>query len=211
MIMEKKHIYLSATVLFLAIVFTSLNSFAQKGKYGETADDSVKCIENLSVYKDFMREKKYNRAKSYWGKSFRICPRSSLKMYVDGEKIMKALIKENKENPDRANELVDTLMLLYDQRIKYFNKEGYVLGKKGSAMYKYNRPGYQEAFNTLKRSIELDGNSAQAAAIIYYFQAAVKVNEIEVQEPHFWVEMFNQVVGIIDFNLAHGDPKRTKA
>jgi len=210
--MKKKQYALYVAMLIMTIMVTSFDTFAQKGKYGATDEDSVKCVESLSLYKDFMREKNYQMAKSYWEKAFRICPGSSLKMYVDGEKILNALIKENKSNQIRANELIDTLMLLYDVRIKHFDKEGYVLGKKGSAMYRYKRPGYQEAFNTLKRSIELDGNNAQAAAIIYYFQAAAKVNEMQVQEPTFWVEIFNQVVGVIDYNLAlAGDPRKTKA
>ena len=138
--------------LFLMNLIT-INSivFGQNGKYGATDEDSVTCIENLSVYKDFLRDGQFAKAKSYWGKAYRICPKSSLKMYVDGEKILNNMIKENKENKERVTEIVDTLLLLYDVRIEHFGKEGYVLGKKGVSMYKHKYPSYQEAFNTLQK------------------------------------------------------------
>ncbi len=210
--MKNSFVKIFSSLLLMVFVLFSAQSMAQKsGKYGATADDSVKCVEALSVYKDFLRENKYKEAKNYWGVAFSICPGSSLKMYVDGEKILKGLIKENKDNKERVAELVDTLLLLYDVRIQHFNKEGYVLGKKGATMYKYKTPSYEEAYNTLKKSIQLDGNKAQAAAIIYYFQAASKIYDPEKHGPEFWVEMFNQCVGIIDYNLANGPPKTVKA
>lgn len=209
--MENKHFFLRY-FLIVAVIFTSSSLFAQKGKYGATAEDSVKCVENLSIYKDFLREKNYKKAKKYWSIAFNTCPASSLKMYVDGEKIVEGAIKENKGNDARQKELLDTLMLLYDRRIENFGKEGYVLGKKGADQYKYHYPSYEAAYNTLKKSINLDGNDAQAAAIIYYFQAAVKLNAESPKDASFWVEMFNECVSIIEYNLGpNGDVRKKEA
>lgn len=199
--MKNKHLTITI-ILILNILTVSADLFAQKGKYGATNEDSVKCVENLSVYKDFLREKSYARAMKYWSIAFNVCPQSSLKMYVDGESIIEGVIKENKGNDARVKELLDTLMLLYDRRIENFGKEGYVLGKKGADQYKYAYPSYQDAFNTLKKSIEIDGNNSQAAALIYYFQAAVKLNNESPKDASFWVEMFNQCVTIIEHNLS---------
>lgn len=192
--------YLIAIITVVMLALIPQTSMAQ-GKYGATPDDSVKCVENLSVYKDFLREKNYKKAKKYWSIAFNTCPGASLKMYVDGEKILEGRIKEVKDNKERVSEILDTLMLLYDRRIENFGREGYVLGKKGADQYKYRYPGYEAAYNTLKRSIELDGNDAQPAAIIYYFQAAIKMNDGKEVEPSFWIDMFNQCGAIIDHNL----------
>jgi tetratricopeptide (TPR) repeat protein len=200
-------------ILAIVLIGSAGLSRAQSGKYGATADDSVKCVENLSVYKDFLREKNFKKAKSFWTKAFTICPKSSLKMYVDGEDILEGLIKENKDNKQRVEELTDTLMLLFDVRIEHFGKEGYVLGKKGAAQYKARR--YAEAYETLNKSIELDGNETQAAAMIYFFQAAIKLDKDEPKTPDFWVGMFNKCITICDHNIqqgaASGDMRKVKA
>ncbi|MEQ8324853.1 MAG: hypothetical protein RIC15_06660 [Vicingaceae bacterium] len=184
------------------LFFIGLMPAMAQGKYGATAEDSIKCIENLSVYKDFLRENKYEKAFSFVRKVYQICPQSSLKLYVDAEKIIGNMIKENKGDKERKNGLIDTLYLLYDARIQHFGKEGYVLGKKGAAMLKYGRPSYQEAYNTLKKSITLEGNASEAYVIDFYFRAALKLNEETAQTADFWVDMFNECSSIIDYNIA---------
>lgn len=203
--------FLNLIFFFTLYSFTSV-SLAQKGKYGASAEDSVKCVENLSVYKDFLRENNFSKANTYWSKAFTVCPGSSLKMYVDGEKILTSLIAENSKNAVRSKELLDTLLLSYDKRVEYFGKEGYVLGKKGAIMLKYNYPNTEAAYNTLKKSVELDGNEAQAAALIYYFQSAVKMNETQPKDAAFWVEIFNQCVAVCDHKInLGGDIKEVEA
>ena len=199
--------------IFLLLIFVGIGSTqAQvKGKYGATDEDSISCVENLSVYKDFLREKNYSKAFGFLRKAYQICPKSSLKMYVDAEKIINNLIKENKEDKERKKGLVDTLLILYDLRIEHFGKEGFVLGKKGSTMLKYNQPSYEEAYKTLKRSIELEGNNSRAGVINFYFIAAVKLNKTQQQTPEFWVDMFNECSIIIEHNVTTSkDPKQIK-
>ena len=53
---------------------------------------------------------------------------ASQNIYKNGPKIIKQKIKENQEY---RSAYIDTLMMVFDQRIKYFGKEGYVLGLKG--------------------------------------------------------------------------------
>ena len=208
--------YISILTMFLTLGFNTLyaqdEESTEGGKYGATDEDSISCVENLSVYKDFLREKNYSKAFGFLRKAYQICPASSLKMYVDAENILSNLIKENSSDKARQKGLVDTLLLLYDIRIENFGKEGYVLGKKGAAMLKYNQPGYEAAYNTLKRSIEIDGVNSQAAAIIYYFQAAVKMSASKPQPADFWVEMFNECSIIIEHNLTTSkDPRQIEA
>lgn len=198
--------------LLLGFLIVQTMAFSQSGKYGASVQDSITCVENLSVYKDFLKEQNFDKAKIYSMKAYAVCPSASLKLYVDAESIFTNLIAANSGNQARARELMDTLFMLYDSRIANFGKEGYVLGKKGAAMIKYNYPGYQQAFDVLKKSVQTDGNEAQAAALIYYFQAAVKLNEKEAKPSAFWVEMFNECVTICDYNIANrADPKERES
>ena len=198
---------ITGLMLSLFLLFTASTVKSQRD-YGSTPEDSIKCIENLSVYKDFLRENNYEKAFSFVRKVFEICPKSSLKMYVDAEKILNNMIKSAKDDKDRRNGLIDTLFLFYDARIANFGKEGYVLGKKGASMLRYGKPSYEEAYNTLKKSIEIEGNNSEAFVIDFYFRAAVKLNEKTEQSPEFWVDMFNQVSTIIDYNMSNYKDER---
>jgi len=63
---------------------------------------------------------------------------------------------------------IDTLMIVYDKRIQYFGKEGYVLGKKGSDLYKLRPSAYEESYEILKKSIQLEGNESNGPVLIYF-------------------------------------------
>ncbi len=186
----------------------SLQLAAQNGKYGNTPEDSINCVKNLSVYKDFLRDKDFKGAKRHWDVAFATCPKSSLKMYVDGIKILKAMAKENKGNKERVNVLADSMLLVYDQRIANFGKEGYVLGRKGSVMYRYKRPSLEEAFATLEKSIDLQKEKSEAAVLLYYFKAAVKMDKTTKKSSDEWVAIFTKCADVINYNLANMSDKK---
>ena len=54
----------------LSIIATlTMVSFGQ-GKYGA---DSVKCVQNLSLYRDYYKQKLYDDAYNYWKVVYTIC------------------------------------------------------------------------------------------------------------------------------------------
>ena len=68
--------------------FETSNCFAQKGRFGATPEDSIQCVQNLSLYIEFFKQKNYNDAIVPWRWLMANCPRSSKKMYVNGVKLM---------------------------------------------------------------------------------------------------------------------------
>ena len=93
-------------------------------------------------------------------------------------------------------------MMVYDQRIKSWGEEGKVLGKKGADMYRYRKNKPHEAFETLKRSVEMQGNKSEAGALVAYFQASVEMWKKEKTEKENVIENFGKVSEIIDHNLS---------
>ena len=93
-------------------------------KYGK---DSAKCVANLSLYREFYKQWKQsgyknsaiNDATKWWSWVFLHCPIASENIYVDGVRMVDFRIKKAKD-PELKSKLIDTLMLIYDQRIKYF-------------------------------------------------------------------------------------------
>ena len=147
----------ASAVAFTQVQETGANDSDQKlPKYG---NDSIACIMNISLYKEFYKQWKASKYKNEsikdaikpWRYVFLYCPASLQSLYLDGIKIMNWRIQNEKDKAVK-DKLIDTLMMVYDKRIKYFNKEGYVLGRKGVEMYKYHPEKYEEIYEILKRS-----------------------------------------------------------
>jgi tetratricopeptide (TPR) repeat protein len=210
--MKKEFLSLVSGVL---IIIASLNvSLAQdtEPKYGA---DSARCIMNSSLYYEFYKQWKQSDYETEawkdaiipWRKVFIQCPKSSINVYLHGEKLIEEQIK-NASNKTRKEGLIDTLMLLYDKRIKYFGKEGYVLCKKGVDLYKLRPDAYEESYNILEKGVKLEGNEASGESLIYYFRSAEKMVKAEKAEKVVLVDIYDQVSEIIDFNIKSYESKK---
>ncbi|MFH1319878.1 MAG: hypothetical protein ABII90_04390 [Bacteroidota bacterium] len=186
-------------IITLASIINSV-VLAQNGKYGATPEDSVKCVQNLSLYIEFYKQKNYQDAITPWNWLIANCPKSSKKMYANGVVLMNYMINKEKD-ADRKERLIDRLMMIYDQRIKYFGQEGFVLGKKGVDMLQYRKDKPGEAFEVLKRSVELEDKESQAGTVTAYFQLSAILLEQEKLTKEDIIGIFDKVSGIIDYNL----------
>lgn len=196
--------------LFIGLLVVTLsgnNILAQQteSKYGT---DSVQCIMNNSLYYEFYKQWKSSNYKNEswkdavapWRWVFLNCPKSTINIYLHGEKLVEELIK-NESDKDKKEKFIDTLMLVYDKRIQYFGKEGYVLGKKGVDLYKLRPTAYEEAYEILKKSIALEKNNASGPSLIYYFRAAEKMIKAEKAEKALLVDIYDQTSTIIEANI----------
>ena len=55
--------------ILIAIFFSSF-SLVKSQKYGATKEDSLKCIQNLSLYSEFYKQKNYKDAANPWKSVF---------------------------------------------------------------------------------------------------------------------------------------------
>ena len=204
-IMKLKRSFFSGLVLVM--IFGGVLNAQQSGgsKYGP---DSVKCIENNSLYYEFYKQWKtsnfenasWKDAITPWRWVYINCPQSTINIFLHGESIVEAMVT-NETDKTLKEKYIDTLMMVYDNRIKYYGKEGYVLGKKGVDLYKYRPESYEEVYAILGKSISLEGNSSGGPALIYYFRAAEKLVKAEKAEKSILVDIYDKVSDIIDFNL----------
>ena len=82
-------------------------------KYGK-GQDSINCIKNLSLYKEFFKHNNYKDAIGPWRKVFSECPASSERMYVEGITMYRKSI-ESSTIPERTEELIDTMLSAHIQ------------------------------------------------------------------------------------------------
>ena len=93
------------TLAFKTILLTFLSlliflpAMSQKGiedgsKYGK-GQDSINCIKNLSLYREFFKHNNYKDAIQPWRLVFGECPASSERMYVEGITMYRKLIESS--------------------------------------------------------------------------------------------------------------------
>lgn len=174
-------------------------------KYGT---DSVTCITNLSLYKEFYKQQNYKDALPSWRWVYNNCPKARENTYIDGVKIMEYKIR-NEKDTKRVDAYVDTLMMVFDNRIKYFPlhyktrepQEGTILGRKGVMLYEIKPEANDQIIEILRRSIELEGKSVPGDVIVYYFRAIVNRVKDGKAEKTAIVDVYDQLSEIIDANL----------
>lgn len=185
------------SLIVLLSILISLPALAKPLTYQSTQDDlpkygkdSVTCVQNLSLYRESFKQWKSSKykspavdhAKKYWNYCFKYCPKSSENIYVDGVKMVEYYIKKS---PDEAKKqaLIDTLMMVYDQRIEYFpnhyktgqSQVGDILGRKGVDLYQLRPDAYIEAFAILQQCIDLEKANTDGPVYVYYFRILTKM------------------------------------
>ena len=135
------------------IIFSGISLIAQEQSLpGQDAE--VQCELELSNMTEFMKIDLPAYAYTAWKKLFVHCPDASKNIYISGAKIYQDKLK-SESDPARTQELFDTLMMIYDRRIQYYGEEGYVLGRKGMDVIRYNEQEYEKAYEAFRKSTEI--------------------------------------------------------
>ena len=173
--------------------------------------DPDKCKENLSLYREYYKQKNYQDALIGWRWVFANCPASTKNIVINGPNIIEFQMKKYADNPAVKNAYYDTLMMIYDKRIEIFPEDkGYALGKKGMDQYDYAEEDYTDAYNTLTESMKADGLAADGYVLMKLYLAGMKrliAKEIEMDVMY---DLYDQVANIIDHQYKQNpDEKET--
>lgn len=190
-------------ILGIITVFFASTGYSQEAnQYGETPEQQEECKKNLSLYREYRDQKLFKEAIPFWRRAYQICPQSAKTLFIDGADFYEYLIEENKDNPELVNAYVDTLMQVYDNRIKYFEEEGFVLGLKGTNLFKYRSDQPAEANAILKKSIELLGNESDAVVLSVYYQTLFEMYKADKATKSDLLVEYMPVSDVLDYNIA---------
>jgi len=103
-------------------------------------------------------------------------PKSTVNIYIHGLNMYKSLI-EGAADSKLKDAYVDTLMKVYDQRIKYFDQKGTNLERQGIDYFNYKlknenltddqrKPILKKGYNYLSESVKIQGHKSEPAALI---------------------------------------------
>ena len=109
--------------LFVASVFMVIDASAQKGidagtPYG-SGDDSVRCAYNINLFVPHAKNKNYEEAYPFWKEAYEECPASTINIYIKGVAILNWQLSRETD-PAKREEVINAILKLYDDRIKYF-------------------------------------------------------------------------------------------
>ncbi len=162
----------------IALIFTAVFTMAVSQikaqetmkKYGE---DSIQCITHTSLYREFYKQDSYTDALPHWRWVFNNCPLASQNVYIDGVRMMSTKLADAKSKKIR-DAYIDTIMMIYDQRIQYFgdspySRAGMVMGRQGLELEYYRPSDTMRVYNLLRKSIELEGLESEAITVSRYF------------------------------------------
>jgi|TARA_Y100000031_G_C8247031_1_gene398611 tetratricopeptide (TPR) repeat protein len=216
---------LKATIIALFILTGLMSSGTAACKLNLHPDngprygaDSAACVMNLSLYREFYKQWKQSKYKNTgslndalksWRWVYSNCPKATENIYVDGVRMFGYKIKKEKEASLKQG-LIDTLMLIYDQRIKYFPvhyktkkpQVGKILGRKGVDYYKLDpAKNYLETYEILDDAIELDAENAKGPVYIYYFRSITKMAQKGDTDTTMVVDAYDMISDYVDDNL----------
>lgn len=192
--------------LFTIIVISifTLPSMGQKAiedgsKYGH-GQDSINCRKNQSLYKTYYNQKNYPMALDFWRTVINECPLSSKNMYLHGVRMYKALYGQTK---DKA--YIDSVVYVYDMRIKNFGQEAYQEARKGMDLWGFGSEDIDilnRSYAVLDKSIKLDPYRTAPNALMIYMAATQKQFENGSLNNEEVIINYGKVSEILDKRIA---------
>ena len=172
--MKNVKFLLSAACTFFAVAAMAQQDFSgpQYAKWGDTPEEREKNILNSNFLKESYENRNYDAAAHYLKELLNSCPDASVAIYQRGANTYKQKINRAKSVAEK-NVYIDSLMLIYDLRAKYFGddpKQGlaFILDQKAREYLTYkpnDRAGIRKAF---REAIEAGGANADLETVVAY-------------------------------------------
>lgn len=171
------------------------------------AANDVEFMNNLSMYGEFYKQKDFKSAAEPWKKLYTQYPKSTANIYIHGANMLENDIEKATSKAEKQQYL-DSLMKLYDRRIRFFNQKGYVLGRKGTAWLKYNLPPaddisndelgniYKKGYDWLNESVKEQGKETELPILVLLMQTSKSLFSLEKLPKEQVVLNYDLVTGL---------------
>ncbi len=171
------------------------------GRFGPTPEDSIQCVANWNLYNEFFRQRDYERAYGPWRAMLEDCPRATLNIYIHGPGILR-YFHQQAQTEEEQMAWVDTLMTVYDKRIKYFGNRGEVLGRKAVGLYQIEPDRVGELITITEEAIELMGDGIDPTVLLIHFGAIAREFNAGLRDIDELLSAYAYASAVIDFHLA---------
>ncbi len=169
-------------------------------KWGQ---DSVETIKQVSLYGEFFKQGNYKDALPHWRYVFKNAPGARLSTFVDGAKMFKDFIDQEKNAAAKAK-LIDTLILIYDKRMECMGTTGEVIGRQAIEMLNYRPEDTVGIYNKFEKSISIDNDKVKVFLLYPYAVAVAKMEKAGKITKEKVVDTYSKISDIIDKNVKKG-------
>ena len=196
---------------FLVLVATSAsaqNGITNEFRFGQ-GEDSVRCIETITIVNVNLNNKDYATAYESWKTIFNEFPVARVDTYTNGVKLLTELIKKESD-PAKKEAYIQELLSIYDQEIKYIDKlqaitktklsAGQLLGKKALAYMQYYKDAPVDTmYNMLAKSVEMEkGMSEYAVTERFMKYSALKYKQDKSHSEQIIDDYLNASIYIVE-------------
>ncbi len=184
----------------LALFAANLNSNAQCREF-KWPEDKSRAEEKVALYGDAMKQGQYRDAANSFAWMVQNAPDWHVKLYIDGADIYDNLAEKEKD-PVKKQQLVDSMLMMYDLRIKNCGDEVNVLNRKAFYAYKYNVTKKEKAMELLAlfdRVAEISGVNMSDGNLVAYM-TTVQANYVLLKNlsDEQILERYDKIMGIAD-------------
>lgn len=193
-----------AGVMSLALLFPVIGAFAQCKEVVWPTDPAMKAKaeESKVLYEDAKNAKQFKQALVPLNWLLANAPQFHSSLYIYGADIYDELASKEKD-PARKKVYVDSLMIVYDLRLKYCGDDPVVFNRKTLAYIKYNindQPA--EALKMLDETFKKNGNNVMDGTLVPYFQVVrLNVTKFKSITDIQVLERYDKLMEIIDSKI----------
>lgn len=161
--------------LLMAVLLTPVAAFAQKGiedgsRYGH-GEDSIRCLQNISLYTEYVKTGNYADAYGPWKSVFTDSPIAQSGIYTNGAKILHWMVANAKTGEEQLA-YAEELQALYEQRIKYLDQlnkivknptsEASIRGTQAHDYISYNpKVDVDKAYSLLRNAVNMSKGESE--------------------------------------------------
>ncbi len=192
----------------LAFVANAKKGVDEGTRFG-SREDSVRCLENTTLYQSYYQIHDYKTALEHWKIVYEECPASSRELYKVGA-ILIAWQIQNEVDKEKRKDYLRSLMKCYDQRIQYFGDdsrypEPWIQGHKAIdyITYEENDSLQVQALPWLQMAIESSQFDAGADVVDAYIQLLNRLYHSEKDKYRtLYVDGYTKVNKYLDARIA---------
>jgi tetratricopeptide (TPR) repeat protein len=167
-----------------------------QGKYGP---DSTECIKYLSYYTEYYKQKNYDSALPNWRKAYKYCPPTSrYSLLSDGTTLVRRLITQNAKNPIYKEQLVDSLMTLYKQRVEFWPKYATAsLNNQALDMYNYMKDEPKKLYEGLTEVVTINKTNTKPNIFLFQLSTACDLYKDGLLDPEQVINTYENAVAVL--------------
>ena len=186
-------------VLLISVAAMALFTSGKVSAQGKFGPDSVECIKYLSYYTEYYKQKNYDSALPNWRKAYNLCPPTArYSLLSDGTTLLKRVIQQNQKNPVYKEQLVDSLMKIYDERIQYWPKYATSsLNNKALDMYNFMKDEPKKLYEGLTDAVNKLGTNARPNVYLFQINTAVDLYKDGQLDPESVISAYETAVANI--------------